>query len=82
MVEIDAPEIQQFDHPWRRFYAFNPNGYITGDGRRFNVTTYLPIQLSISKHKPSMKYWTHRIAHTNTEANADGILPVFEQLCL
>ena len=80
-VEIDAPDIQRFDNPWRRLYIFNANGYIFGN-RRFTVTSYLPVCLSVSKHKPKLKYWAHRIAHRNTEANSDGLLPVFEQLCL
>ena len=80
-VEIDAPDIQHFDNPWRRFYNFNANGYFFGN-RRFTVTSYLPVRLSVSKHKPKLKYWAHRIAHTNTEVNGDGLLPVFEQLCL
>ena len=54
-VEIDAPDIQRFDNPWRQFYNFNTNGYIFGN-RQFTVTSYLPVCLSISKHKPILKF--------------------------
>ena len=73
-VEIDAPDIQRFDNSWKQFYIFNANGYIF-DNRQL-------VCLSASKHKPKLKYWAHCIAHTNTKVNGDGLLPVFEQLCL